>query len=541
MVFLSMVQAICSIFLLVLVGKASTGSREFRDNIVYMLESIGITHHSKIVEEINEDEIKVSLDRLASQMLEARRREEALIEIATDVVCIVDAQGRFLGVSPACEGRWGYTDAELKGVPVAQILLEAEAEGVKNSIALAARSTDRIVFESKLRHKDGTILNMVWAAHWSEPDAGVFCTVHDCSEIKRAEMLVSQNEERLRVTLQALPAGVLIVGDGGRIEQANHKACRLFRCTADEVTGRPLNALFANNVVETFNEQGSTTLSPSIETTARRQDGTVFPAEVSIGAIQVIDTMKLLAVVMDKTAQKELEQMKRDFMAMISHDLRSPLSSLQVTLELVSDGTFGSISENGKTAVTKAERSVKTLVTMVNDLLEVEKLERGGVTLELKPASFSVVAQEAIDMVNNQARKREINIVCQCRDLTAQMDADLIRRVFVNLLGNAIKFSPNNASIQVTAQRVFPSGPDDPMIRVTVRDQGPGIPADKLGLVFEKFQQVGRKDAGEKAGTGLGLAICRTIVEAHRGEIGVDSKVGEGSSFWFELPAGTET
>jgi PAS domain S-box-containing protein len=242
-------------------------------------------------------------------------------------------------------------------------------------------------------------------------------------------------------------------------------------------------------------------------------------------------------VISDITDRKNAERLKQEVLTLVSHDLRSPLSSLKLTLELLSDGVFGQLNEQGTAVVKKSERSVTSLVAMINDLLEMEKLNFGTFDLNLKKTSIDEVARQAIDMIASQAEKKEIRILRDCDNHSAQMDPDQMRRVIVNLLTNAIKFSPASSAIEIKAQLCPDEKSGAPLVEVRINDQGPGIPAEKLEQIFEKFGQAGVNEESEKAGTGLGLAIAKQIVEAHGGTIGVESSQGKGSSFWFRLPA----
>ena len=273
----------------------------------------------------------------------------------------------------------------------------------------------------------------------------------------------------------------------------------------------------------------------SFESRIRKTDGdyidTVWNARWSA------PDKSFFCIIHDISERKNAERLKQEVMAMVSHDLRSPLASIGVTLELLSDGVLGELSEKGGDLVGKAEQSVTALIALINDLLDVERLEYGAFALDLQACRISEVVTQAIDMIATEAEKKEIRIVADCGDWSTEIDRDGIRRVLVNLLNNAIKFSPSGSSIQIKVLAVTSKRTLKPMLEVRVTDHGAGIPADKLAVVFEKFRQAGRKDAGEKAGSGLGLAICKAIVEAHEGEIGVESKVGEGSRFWFRLKA----
>jgi len=229
-------------------------------------------------------------------------------------------------------------------------------------------------------------------------------------------------------------------------------------------------------------------------------------------------------------ALTKAEQTKAEFISMISHDLRSPLTSLQFTFALAEKGAFGEINEKGKERFAKAEFTVERLVKLINELLDIEKMEAGMLSMVPAPESLDVIVKRAIDSLAGLADKKSIVLDAPPSALSVNVEADRIVQVLVNLLSNAIKFSPEHSKIVVSAMDL-PTG-----VKVTVSDRGRGIPKDKLKEVFERFSQVQHEDATTHGGTGLGLAICKAIIEGHGGIIGVDSEEGSASRFWFILP-----
>jgi signal transduction histidine kinase len=224
---------------------------------------------------------------------------------------------------------------------------------------------------------------------------------------------------------------------------------------------------------------------------------------------------------------------------MVSHDLRSPLANVRISLELLGDGSLGELTPGAAKIVTGAERSIQSLITMINDLLEVKRMELGGLSFDMKESQMQEPIERAVEMLSKEAERRGLRVVAGSTQLRAEVDAERILRVLLNLLGNAIKFAPASSTIKLSCEQIRrePSGKDDgTRIKICVSDEGPGIPPDKAKVIFEKFRQAGTGSAGEKAGTGLGLAICKAIVEAHGGTIGVESEPGKGSTFWFEIP-----
>jgi signal transduction histidine kinase len=228
----------------------------------------------------------------------------------------------------------------------------------------------------------------------------------------------------------------------------------------------------------------------------------------------------------------EADRMKQEFVAMVSHDLRAPLSSVRGALDLVARGTYGALSEKGKQILATADGSVRRLIKLVNDILDVEKLETGKLDFLPEAVSVARIIQRSLDSVRTLAEQSQCPLSADDPEFNIYADEDRLVQVLVNLLSNAIKFSPKGESVQITTCS------DDGWIEVRVADRGCGIPLEHQQAIFERFRQIKVSDSKEKGGTGLGLAICKAIIEQHGGSIGVDSEVGKGSTFWFRLPAG---
>lgn len=237
-----------------------------------------------------------------------------------------------------------------------------------------------------------------------------------------------------------------------------------------------------------------------------------------------------LCVGHDITEYKQLEHAKQEFVAMLSHDLRSPLTAIGATFELVLNGAFGPVNEKLDTTLTRARQSVKRLVSLISELLDLEKLEAGELDLKIARVHSNEVISAAIDAVKPAAESHRIDIQISEQDVLMYADSDRIIRVVINFLSNAIKYSPDGGKILIEAEKTV-----DGYV-ISVADRGNGIPEEHLGRIFERYKQVSRTDHTVKQGSGLGLAICKSIVEAHGGTIGVKSKVGEGTTFWFCLP-----
>jgi len=222
--------------------------------------------------------------------------------------------------------------------------------------------------------------------------------------------------------------------------------------------------------------------------------------------------------------------MRQEMVRMVTHDIRSPLSTVQAMISFFISGQLGELNERGERMVKHAEVSSNRIMALVNDFLDSERLESGNFPMDFQPTEASIIVADSIASVVGLAEKKQVKLLSEPSDLLVQCDKDRMVQVVVNLLANAVKFSPEGKTVTVSVVAVD----DSAEFRIT--DQGRGIPADQTELIFEKFKQVATSDARNMGGTGLGLNICKSIVQLHGGSIGVDSELSHGSTFWFRIP-----
>ena len=224
---------------------------------------------------------------------------------------------------------------------------------------------------------------------------------------------------------------------------------------------------------------------------------------------------------------------KQELVSMVTHDLRTPLTSILSTLTLMDDGVLGELPELAHKKVGRAVGSATRLISLINDLLDIEKMEAGRMQLALRDIPLEPLLESSINSVQAFAEEAGVKLECPECDLGVSADGDRIVQVIINLLSNAIKFSPRDGLVRLESEEL------DSMIEVRVVDRGRGIPEEHQSRVFERFSQVDPSNPTERKGTGLGLPICKMIIEGHGGSIGVRSKPGEGSTFWFRLKSAT--
>jgi PAS domain S-box-containing protein len=260
-------------------------------------------------------------------------------------------------------------------------------------------------------------------------------------------------------------------------------------------------------------------------------------------------TLQLLNTEMEQ--RQSVEALKDEFIGIVSHELRTPLTSMQGALGLLAMGLMDDEPEQMKQMIEIASNETERLVRLVNNILDLDKLDADRNLLEQEWCDAHSTIQRAIDVMTGSAASAGVDLVQNCPPIQIWVAPDRIVQTLTNLIGNAIKFSPPNSSISIEmresdepipdssrfdSMRLGATAPSSRQIRFAIKDCGRGIPADKLETIFNRFQQVDSSDSRDKGGTGLGLAICKSIVEQHQGRIWVESDWGHGSTFFFDLP-----
>lgn len=254
----------------------------------------------------------------------------------------------------------------------------------------------------------------------------------------------------------------------------------------------------------------------------------------------------LFFVVHDMTDRKELERARQEMVAMFTHDLRLPLSTIQGTLEMAEAGMLGQLNERGERLIKAAERNGVRMIGLINDLLDIEKIKSGTMVLTSEIVDLQEVFNTVKQNVAALTEEGKIHFECPPTNLRVVADKEKLNRVIFNLVSNAIKFSPADSRLILAAtisqqeewkKESSQKESAKPMVEITVTDQGPGIPPDMVSTIFERFQQVSDSTHNTKGGTGLGLTICKEIVNLHGGQIWVTNGKAKGSVFHFTLPS----
>ncbi|MEB3120088.1 MAG: PAS domain S-box protein, partial [Snowella sp.] len=231
----------------------------------------------------------------------------------------------------------------------------------------------------------------------------------------------------------------------------------------------------------------------------------------------------------DITEKHRLEKIKSEFLSIVSHELKTPLTTIQASLSLLSEKIIDPASEDGEMIISLATDGVDRLVRLVNDIFDAERLQSGTFQIKKSDCHTQKIMTDAIAQVQELAKQADIKINVSPDTYALHADSDRLVQVLINLLSNAIKFSPPSSTIDLSVEQ------QTPYLLFTVRDQGRGIPQQELEIIFERFKQIDSSDARDKEGAGLGLAISKEIVEQHGGKIWVESTLGKGSNFYFTV------
>jgi PAS domain S-box-containing protein len=373
------------------------------------------------------------------------------------------------------------------------------------------------------------------------------------------DSVTSPGERRFREMLEAAPDAILEVDENGCIILMNVAAERMFGYTREELLGSELEKLVPENVREGHHKHrdqykshpSTRPMGRGLKLHAQRRDGSLLPVEISLSPITVDEQVHVTAIVRDVTEQRaaeekirtinqELEQrnreverankLKSEFLASMSHELRTPLHTIIGFTELLNEETEGPLNEKQKRFLSHVHKDSLHLLELINDTLDLSKIEAGR--MELNPESFSArdVVGEVVSSILPRAQAKSQKLQNHVRNGSILADRVRFKEILFNLLSNAVKFTPDGGEIAIDSQI------DGDFASFAVKDTGIGIPEDEHVSIFDKFYQAASTTKGIREGTGLGLAITKRLVELHGGTISVESEKGRGSTFTFLLP-----
>lgn len=354
--------------------------------------------------------------------------------------------------------------------------------------------------------------------------------------------------ERLRRVLETMVEGVLVVQSDGRVGLENAALRRLLDRSGTLIGRTPMEALRSPEFVAALDRViaggepealeitlGHPALSPGIRDAGDLGSAGSRTFQVTLAPLGPEDAGGAVAVFHDMTRVRELEGVRRDFVANVSHELRTPLATIKGYVETLVESEV--TPEDRRRFLETVSRHTERLSSLIEDLLELSRLESPRTALDLRPIELGAAVNRALQLLEGEAARKGLVVTSNADSLDCRVVADArsLEQVLVNLLDNAIKWTAPGGRVTVNGH------PGGTLVRVLVTDTGTGIPPADLPRVFERFFRVDRARTRDQGGTGLGLAIVKRLVQLQGGETGVESAMGRGSTFWFTLPAAPES
>jgi len=478
---------------------------------------------------------------------EAEARKLAMVAANTDnAVIITDAEGYTQWVNRGFERISGYTLKEVLGKKPGELLQgpDTDPQTVKLMHEHLARAEGFNV-EIVNYHKNGS---RYWLQIGVRPiidDTGrllnFIAIESDITERKQAESLMLEQAARQQAILDTMVDGLITFNEQGIIDSLNSACNELFGYVENELVGQPFAGLLAEADREKYMSKlqlylrtgEQTILGKRIEAEGRHKDGTVIPLEFAVNDMWLGGERFFTANVRDITERKRLDRMKREFISTVSHELRTPLTSIRGALSLVLGKSADQLSEKALHMLEMANRNSERLTLLINDILDLEKIESGRMVFEVKAVDLLTLSRQAVADNEGYARQHNVNLelTSELKQAFVNADENRLLQVYANLISNAIKFSDEGAKVEIKLTT------QDSGFRVAVRDYGQGIAEEFRHRVFQRFAQADSSDTRDKGGSGLGLSITKAIVEHLNGQIGFKSEPAKGSVFYFDLPA----
>jgi PAS domain S-box-containing protein len=362
-------------------------------------------------------------------------------------------------------------------------------------------------------------------------------------ELDEARRQVELSGRKLALFAERAPIAVLELQSDGTVAEVNHAAEMLFGYAAAELVGGSVKKLVRPEFHGEFDRTWQQLLTSresmaGLKIRNPRRDGMDLICEWTVTPLVNIQNQVIAVIAQgrDVTAQQEAERMKKEFTSTLSHELRTPLTSIIGSLQLINSGVMGEVDKEVGELTLVAERNGQRLLDLINDILDVEKIESGKLTLAPEVTSVDELIRESI--VLNKAFGERFKVRFQAGghnvpERRVRVDRKRLLQVMTNLLSNAAKFSPEGGVVEISAEDTGPN------VRIAVHDRGAGVPDAFRTRIFGRFTQADSTATRQKGGSGLGLAICKRLVELMEGQIGFQDRAGGGTTFWFELPRHT--
>jgi PAS domain S-box-containing protein len=469
--------------------------------------------------------------------------QAALLDLTQDAVVVQDLQGLVLFWSRGAETLYGWPRAEALGKNASE-LLRAEFLEPDRRPEDALLTDGR--WEGEATHRTRKGERLVVASRWAlQRDAAgqparVLTINSDITDRKGFEDAMKASEETFRAAMEHASIGMALVEPRGRWLKVNNAMCEMLGYSATELLDTDFQSITHPDDLKNNLELGRQLFAGTIQTYQiekryLRKDGHLIWCLLNVSLVRNANGSPryFVSQIQDITARKEVDRIKSELIATISHELRTPLTAIRGSLGLVNGGAAGALPEKAAQLVEVAYRNTDRLMRIIDDILDVEKLDSGKASLELSIQPLAPLVEQAVEENRGYAQSYQVNFVVHTMfpDILVRVDPNRLLQVLANLLSNAAKFSPVAAAVEIRMSR------EGANVRVSVTDRGPGIPLAFRKRIFERFSQADGSDSRQKGGTGLGLTISKALIEQMGGTIGYETHPGIATAFFFDLPA----
>ncbi len=533
---------------------------QFRKITKILVVLIDVTERRKVEVQLHQlnEELENRVEQRTAEVIEREAQLRDFFDNATDLIQSITPEGEFLFVNRAWKETLGYSDQDLMNVTIKHVIHPRNLPHCMEMMQSILVDQESQSIEATFVTKDGREIIVEGNVNCRVENGQAIATrgiFRDISDRKKTETTL----KRQIAAIEATSEGIGIVNENDEYIYLNKAHYEMFGYDkAEDLLGKTWREIYYPDEIQRIEQEIFPLLSQNGhwkgEVIAKRQDGSTFAEDI---ALTLIDGVGLICVARDisdrKEAEKQLQnsyeqlaisnaelaratRLKDEFLANMSHELRTPLNSILGFSESLQEGVFGGISEKQRKPLRTIEKSGEHLLSLINDILDLSKIEAGKLSIDKDSISLVSLCESSLNFIRQQAFKKQIKVhfvpPIQITDFFA--DERRLRQILINLLNNAVKFTPNGGEVNLEVSLDHFS--DQPMLNFMIKDTGIGIAKEDLPKLFQSFVQIDSRLARRYEGTGLGLTLVERLAKLHGGRVSVESKEGEGSCFSVHLP-----
>lgn len=461
-------------------------------------------------------EIDRAFHAMHNQLLLTRSRETAAVNYSANVIMTLSDKLSIEKVNDAIQKLWGYKQNDVIGENITAYLDTAELGRVREEFT-SARTATSGNFETFVRTANGKQAANFWTVNWSEQQEKFFLVAQDITELKELEEKLKESERRMQLILARMPAGLMLATNS--IEFVNSRTEDILGYSPGQLSGIPVEDVISGDGLRSLEKSDG---PMEVEFRSASGDSVLMEA-----VARRLSEGKFLIILSDSREKNALKQARQRLSSLIVDDIEQPLQDVSKSFQRLCE-KFGDDAQLTK-PVNRLAREASRLVRLFGELVDTDALDQGRLTVNPSAVDIHEIAIDSVSAAQDLAAAKNVQITCDCLKSSVLADPDRIAQILTNLLSNAIKFAPQGSVISVSGKI------DGEQYRVSVCDQGPGIPREMEELIFMPFRQVKRSDAYKLGGSGMGLSICRQLAKQMGGDLYVQNNQEVGCTFTLKL------